>query len=142
VPTTMKAHAGRALAATLLVYGSMAGSATSNAANAPEATLRCVNLSQVRELKIIDNKHIAFELNNHEVYVNTLPHACPGLAPNKAILYKPTMNQLCNVDVITLLESFGRGFTQAGSCGLGNFELMSKEEGATVIGKKPRGPRY
>ena len=103
---------------------------------------RCISLPLLRNVKILDRQHIAFELNNHLVYVNTLPRPCPGLTPNKAILYKPTLNQLCNVDLITVLESFGSGFFQGASCGLGKFEPMSKADGAAVLGKKPRGPRY
>lgn len=130
------------LLCTLLAWVALVGNASSVAADMPGESLRCIHPTQLREVKIIDNKHIAFEMNNHEVYVNTLPHPCPGLTPNKAILYKPTLDQLCNVDVVTVLESFGHGFMQGAGCGLGNFELMSKEEGATLLGKKPRGPRY
>jgi len=43
-------------------------------------------------------------------------------------MYRTSLNQLCSLDIITVLDNIGGGFEQAGSCGLGKFKPISKVE--------------
>ena len=115
---------------------------TAAASAQPDQPLHCIDLIQLREAKVLDKQHIMFETSNRRTYMNTLPHPCPGLDRDKPFLYRPTMHQLCDLDVITVLESFGGGFTTGASCGLGKFEPLAKDEAAGMLRKSPRGPRY
>ncbi len=63
-----------------------------------------------------------------QYYVNMLPYACPGLRRGSTIMYRTSLDLLCDVDIVTVLETFGGGFQPAASCGLGKFEPMDKAE--------------
>ncbi len=86
----------------------------------------CITPSQLRTSRIIDDKTIDFEMNNGTVYRNVLPNRCPGLKSEDRFAYKLSTNQLCSVDIITVLQSFGYGLSQGASCGLGTFQKMEK----------------
>lgn len=84
----------------------------------PEGALRCVSLHQIRGTRVVDAQTILFEIGGKKTLANRLPRKCPGLAFEKRFLYKTSLNQLCNTDVITVITSIGAGAT----CGLGYFE--------------------
>ena len=91
--------------------------------SAPRATaLRrtCVELSQVREARVVDDRTIDFYLSGREVLRNTLPVACPALGHEKTFTYSPSLDRLCPVDPITVVVS-GGGPRRGATCALGNF---------------------
>ena len=110
--------------ALLLVTGSVAATAAEKSVE-PE---RCIQLSRVKSTEILDNQRILFELQSGQYFLNSLPYACPGLRKSSTILYRTSLDQLCNVDVITVLEPGGGGFWPGASCGLGKFEPLQKDE--------------
>jgi len=93
---------------------------------------RCVQLSRVDSTDVISNKQIIFEMQGNRYFVNSLPYPCPGLRRGSAILFRTSLDQLCDVDVVTVLEQFGGGYQPAASCGLGKFEPMDKDEIASL----------
>jgi len=86
----------------------------------------CIMPSQLRNSRVIDDRTIDFEMNNGAVYRNVLPNRCPGLKMEERFAYKLSTSQLCSVDIITVLQSFGSGLSQGASCGLGSFQKMDK----------------
>ena len=86
----------------------------------------CIMPSQLRSTRVIDDQTIDFEMNNGTVYRNRLPYSCPGLKMEERFAYKISTSQLCSVDIITVLQSFGSGLSQGASCGLGTFQKMEK----------------
>jgi hypothetical protein len=90
------------------------------------APVDCVQLTSIRSSHIVDDKTIDFEMTGRKIYRNTLPYSCPGLASEDRFAYKTSLNQLCSVDIITVLYSFGGGLSQGPSCGLGKFQPMVK----------------
>lgn len=52
-------------------------------------------------------------------------------------MYRTSLSQLCDLDMITVLNDFGSGFTPGASCGLGRFYPITKEE-AKELRKKPK----
>jgi hypothetical protein len=85
----------------------------------------CLQLIRIRETKVRDNRTIDFVMNNGDIYRNTLPFECPGLAFDERFAYRTSINRLCNVDTITVLHSDGmRGAT----CGLGQFQPVEIAE--------------
>lgn len=87
----------------------------------------CLSLMSIDDLDVIDNQNIAFRMKNHKYYLNHLPHTCPMLDNDRVIMYKTSLNRLCNLDIIDVLDHIGGGFQYYGSCGLGKFEPVSKE---------------
>jgi hypothetical protein len=72
-------------------------------------------------VRIIDNRSIEFQLTGGESYINVLPRRCAGLRPGRPFMYRTSISRLCDLDIITLLDSGGFGFRPMGSCGLGRF---------------------
>lgn len=86
----------------------------------------CITPHMIRSSHVRDDKTIDFEMNNRTIYRNTLPYSCPGLGFEERFSYKLSTSQLCSVDIITVLQSFGGGLSQGASCGLGKFQKMEK----------------
>lgn len=84
----------------------------------------CILVNRIRQSTVIDNKHILFRLRGGDVYLNTLPRKCSGLGFYKAFSYKTSTNELCNVDIITVVEADGQ--MRGTSCGLGQFQQYKK----------------
>lgn len=86
----------------------------------------CVLPSNIRSTNVRDDHTIDFEMNGGKIYRNTLPNSCPSLGFERRFLYKLSTNQLCSVDTIRVLQSFGGGLQEGAACGLGKFQPMSK----------------
>ena len=80
----------------------------------------CVQLNQIREARVVNDRTIDFYLSGREVLRNTLPNACPGLGLERAFTYSTSLSQLCSVDIITVIIQ-GGGPQRGASCGLGSF---------------------
>ncbi len=86
----------------------------------------CVTPHTVRSTHVRDDQTIDFEMTGGTVYRNTLPYKCPGLGFEERFSYKLSTSQLCSVDIIHVLQSFGGGLSEGAACGLGKFQKMEK----------------
>jgi hypothetical protein len=82
---------------------------------------QCVSLRRIDRTRIVDEQNIIFYMKNGDIYRNQLPRRCPGLSERNSFMYRTSLNQLCNVDIITVLQNIGFGFSPGMSCGLGMF---------------------
>lgn len=101
----------------------------------PDPTLpsdSCISVSQIRSTEVLDNQNILFRMRGGQVYRNFMQRRCPGLGLRDAFSYRPRSSQLCNVDVITVLEDVGLGQNQGANCALGDFYPMTEEEAAAL----------
>ncbi len=87
---------------------------------AAASTISCVELSRIREARVVDDRTIDFYVGNHEVLRNTLPNACSQLGFERAFTYSTSLSKLCSVDIITVIVQ-GGGVHTGASCGLGAF---------------------
>ena len=93
----------------------------------------CVSLARIQSTRIIDDRTIVFEMSGNKMLVNHLPRRCPGLKPQKGFGYRTSLSQLCNTDIIWVLENYGGGGVERGaSCGLGKFEAYVQPETVTA----------
>ena len=83
--------------------------------------VNCVNLSQIRNSEVRDDKTIDFMMRGGKVYRNELPYQCSTLGFDRAFSYATSQAQLCNVDIITVVRNIGGRLDSGGSCGLGMF---------------------
>ena len=90
----------------------------------------CIMPSNIRQTAVVDDSTILFYMRGGAkvTYRNTLPHTCPNLAREDRFSYKTTMNQLCNIDLITVLEQWGAGLHDGFTCRLGSFYPITFEE--------------
>lgn len=89
----------------------------------------CIDRSRLRETRVLDDSTIDFIMTNGDRFRNTLPNRCPQLGFNEAFGYQTSINQLCNVDIITVIQPAGTPALGA-SCGLGQFQPMKRAEPA------------
>ena len=87
------------------------------ASGAPQG---CVELSRIREAKVVDDRTIDFVMTGGQILRNTLPYACSQLGFEKAFTYSTSISRLCSVDIITVINQ-GGGIRTGASCGLGQF---------------------
>jgi hypothetical protein len=113
----------------IVALGLLAGSSTASARRdrnvVPEARetgapVNCIQPSSIRESRVRNDRVIDFRVSGRKWYRNTLPHSCPSLGFEERFLYKTSINQLCSVDVITVIQ--GPGMSRGSSCGLGKFQ--------------------
>ena len=114
------------IAASLITSGS-AVAAKKDRNVVPEATatgasVSCLNLSSIRESKVRSDSVIDFKTNGNKWYRNELPNSCPSLGFEERFSYATSLNQLCSVDIITVLQSYGGNLGRGASCGLGKFQ--------------------
>ena len=114
-------------AATMLI--ALTGAATATAKPVPPATpggkpIDCIYLQDIRETRVRDDSTIDFYLNGGRTYRNTLPYKCSGLGFEQGFAYKTSINRLCAVDTITVIQQ-GGGLSRGPTCGLGKFQPIT-----------------
>ena len=113
------AIAASSATALLLCLGTAALAAEN--VDAEARTKSCLSLARIRSTEVLDAQHILFKMNDGSMYLSTLPHRCPGLNRHSAYMHKTSLPQVCDLDIITVLDSMGNGFMRGASCGLGEF---------------------
>ncbi|MEM6684025.1 MAG: DUF6491 family protein [Pseudomonadota bacterium] len=96
----------------------------------------CVQIVRLRQSHVLDDQTIVFEARGSDYYLNELPQRCPRLGFEKSFTYATSLTQLCNVDIVTVLQNFGGQFVRGASCGLGKFQPISKAEFADLRAQK------
>ena len=86
----------------------------------------CVNISQIRSTKVVDNSTIDFRMVGGKTYRNTLPYSCSGLKFEDRFSYRTSLNQLCSVDIVRVLHDQEGQLTEGAGCGLGKFQMVEK----------------
>ena len=88
--------------------------------------VNCVSLTQIRSTKVVDNSTIDFKMAGGKTYRNSLPYSCPGLKFEDRFLYRTSLSQLCNVDIVRVLHDYGGRLQEGAGCGLGKFQPVEK----------------
>ena len=113
------------LAALALMTSASALSAKTDRHAVPEAVpdgkaVDCVQTRNIRNTRVHGDKVIDFHMRGGKVYRNELPYQCNSLGFEERFSYKTSINQLCSVDIITVLRN--PPTIQGPSCGLGKFQ--------------------
>lgn len=94
---------------------------------------QCVSLIRIDHTDVIDDRNILYYMKGKDIYRNHLPYPCSGLGRiDDTFMYRTSLNQLCNVDIITVLDNLGFGFSPRNSCGLGLFYPVTKDDVAKL----------
>ena len=96
-----------------------------------ESTKRCISVSRIQSVKVIDKTQLRFKMAAGPDYINVFPRKCVGLRKHDPIMYKVSINKLCDLDSISQLRSIGNGYMEGPRCGLGKFvpvDEASEEE--------------
>jgi hypothetical protein len=104
----------------------------------PEGAENCVSLSAIRSTKIVDDQTIIFYMRGGDIYINRLPRRCTGLKRGDGYSYETSLTQLCNTDIIRVLQRFGGAIPRPTlSCGLGFFQPTTSEAVDLLINEPP-----
>lgn len=112
-----------ALAATVSVAGARDRNAVPDAMPIGDP-VDCVQLTNIRSTQVHGDSTIDFHMNGGRVYRNTLPNSCPSLGFEERFSYKTSLSQLCSVDIIRVLQSYGGTLQEGAGCGLGKFQQV------------------
>lgn len=86
----------------------------------------CLPVHVIRETRALDDQAIDFIARDGTVWRNELPRACPMLGFERAFSYSTSIPQLCNVDIITVVQQ-SYGVRRGASCGLGKFTNIGRD---------------
>lgn len=86
-------------------------------------TKKCLSSRRIRSTNVLSNQMILFRMYGSTDYIMKLRSECPGLFFENRFSYRIHSTQLCGMDFITVLDSFGRS---GASCGLGDFVAVKK----------------
>ena len=114
----------------LLSPGNTAEEAPAPAQADEASTRRCLPIASIRSTRVLDDQSIVFLMRGKPDYINKLPNRCPGLGFYKSFGYATGLSSVCDLDIITVIESNRRG----ASCGLGAFVEYDPAEEQTQDG--------
>ncbi len=110
---------------TLVIFALSTAAGAAYAADTPaQDSKRCIPIKDIRRTEVIDDQNILFHLRNKKTYNNHLPHRCGGLAYAKAFKYETAQSELCNVDIISVINTTTGTLMPGASCALGLFERV------------------
>lgn len=84
-----------------------------------EKSPNCLSMSNIKEIKVVDDHTLVFHMQGGKKYINHLPNKCSGLKSN-SFVHETSLNNYCDLDIITVLDT--RIGMRLGSCPLGKFE--------------------
>ncbi|MCB2060947.1 MAG: hypothetical protein R3E09_04380 [Novosphingobium sp.] len=88
----------------------------------------CIPITQISSTRIRDDWTIDFIGTGSKVWRNTLPHRCNSLKSEDAFTYETSLSQLCNTDIIYVLQRVGGDLQRGAGCGLGKFVPVKLEK--------------
>jgi hypothetical protein len=124
------------LSAVMLVAALAGGGPVHAQDDEPERDMNaehCVRIASIKDISIVNDTTLIFRMRGGKYYRNDLPHRCLGLRRSDTLMYRASTGLLCNVDLITVLEDWGFGFSPGVSCGLGMFTPVTPEEAEDIL---------
>ena len=89
--------------------------------------VRCVSTRRIRGTEVIDDRHVAFQIDRGQYLLVQLAYPCPMLRRGQPIMYEPTGNRLCQNDTLRAVSDFG-GMRPGPICPIPGFQTVSKEQ--------------
>ncbi len=93
------------------------------AGRVPGKPVSCIPLTNLGPSQTVDRTAIIYG-QGRTLYLNRLPHGCPGLTHFSYPVVKTSLSQLCSTDILTIVDQGSHMTT--GSCGLGEFVPYTK----------------
>ena len=92
---------------------------------------RCISIRNVRSTKVLDDRHVVFELPSKQYYLVQFQNRCFQLRPGASMAYEPRGTQLCRLDDIRVIDGF-RGGPVGPPCSIPGFYEISEEQVALL----------
>ena len=133
----MKNISALALALSIGLFGFAGGALSEETSDLPREVSKynltgemrkCVRTVNIQSSRPLDDHHILFRMRNGDIYLNRLGQGCSGLSFNGSYSYRNRIAELCNNEIITVVDTFNPA--ALGSCGLGQFEKLERKDQA------------
>jgi hypothetical protein len=92
----------------------------------------CIEVSRIKETRVLDDQTILFEMRGGTFYINRLPVRCPGLKISGGFSYTTSSQKLCQQDSIKVVQA---GSELGGSCPLGEFVQFNEKSTVDKVEK-------
>ena len=92
---------------------------------------KCIQARSIRGSQVLDDKHIVFEMPSRKYYLVQFEHSCHMMRPDVTIAYEPRGSQLCRMDFIRAVDSFGPG-SVGPPCSIPGFYPVTREQVALL----------
>ena len=90
---------------------------------------RCINRNRIRQMQVLDEKHVSIQVSRDNYYLVQFQHRCPGLRRGQPIMYETRSATLCVHDSLRTMERWGFGRMRPGiRCRIPGFESITKEQ--------------
>lgn len=101
-----------------------------------EEARRCIQVRTIRSTDVLDDLNIFFYMRGKAIYHNILPRHCKGLSRDRRFSFTSTVNRLCYLDSIRILQDSGWGLQEGRSCQLGYFHPVTEEDIELIVERK------
>ena len=105
-----------------------------------EDARRCIQVRSIRSTDVLDDLNIFFYMRGKAIYHNRLPQQCKGLSRDRRFSYTSSVNRLCQLDSIRVLQDTGFGLQEGRSCQLGYFRPVTKEDIDLIVERQQTPP--
>ena len=91
---------------------------------------QCISRHRIREVKVVDDRHVTFKVGREQLYLVQFKHRCPGLRRNDPVVYESLNGMsVCRHDIIRGLLPFGFGDNRLGPpCHIPGFQQITPEQ--------------
>ena len=93
---------------------------------------KCISRHKIREVKVIDEKHVSFQVGRDKYYLVQLARRCPGLNRQSTVSYETSGQRVCTRDSIRGLNGVGAGAWMGPPCRIPGFQEVTREQLALI----------
>jgi|TARA_B100000315_G_scaffold126124_1_gene115902 hypothetical protein len=105
---------------------------------------RCLRLHRIRDVKVLDERHVAFQTGRNQFYLVQMQRRCPGLTRDTTIAYSTGSGRVCQLDSLYAVIRFGPMTERMGPpCLIPGFQEITREQLTAIrdsLRKVPRQP--
>lgn len=103
---------------------------------------RCINTPRVRDVQVLDNRHVAFRVGRDKYYLVQFKRRCSGLRRGRPVMYETRSSRVCVHDPIRPLYEMSFGRLEPGvPCYIPGFQSVTREQLdglKALLGNKPK----
>ena len=101
---------------------------------------RCISRHKIRDVTIIDDKHVAFRISRDKYYLVVLAHRCPMLERDSTLSYETRGARVCVGDSLRGVIRYGTITRIGPACYIPGFQEITREQ-LVLIKDSVRGKR-
>ena len=90
---------------------------------------RCLQSARIRNIEVLDDKHVAIQMRRDEFFLVQFQRRCPGMRRGRPVMHEGRENKICRLDSLRSMHHNGFGGLEPGMrCAIPGFQSISKEQ--------------